>query len=734
MNQKASKAETQKVASHSEGAQLPKAQLPLWKKLLFSLILTIVFPAIFLVLLETSLKFANVGVPTDFYLSSEENSETVYRSNQYFIRKFFGSGVSRGTMPFIIPEEKPDDTIRIFLLGASAAQGDPDPAYGISQQLETMLQEQFPDHSVEVYNMAITAINSHVVLPILRACLDLKPDLFIVYLGNNEVVGPYGSGSAFSPLVKYRWLIWLQTKVKGSRYGQWINENFKNKSEQPVEWGGMQMFLDQPVPQNDPRMQVVYQHYRNNLRSMFRLAERKSVPLIISSVAVNLKDNAPFASQHSKTLSEPDLKLWQNHYDKGKEKQALQQYDQALDHYTKAIKLDDQYAELHFKIAECYSATGHFNLAKQAYERAKNLDILRFRADSTINQIIEETAAQYDGTHFVDGRKAIESKSPNGIPGREMLYEHVHLNFSGNYEIAKAINPFALSLLKSEKNKQYKTDIIINEEQMQKRLAYTLWDQLKIARFNLERISEPPFTAQSDFESQRMYLVSKINQISSSFSEADLERVLATYEYALSNYPNWFLYDHIADVHMNLTGHTDLAVQFLEKSIEAYPHYSDSFDQLALTKLKIGQLKEAEVLFRKSLTAEPTIARKKINLGVVIGLQGRHDEAIELLRAVVEQDQYIEDAYFNLALNFFNKNPDSPTLRKEALRYWKIVVEKNPNQIEARYGIANIYLRESKLTEATLELERILSLDPQHQRSLVTLNQIKAATNKRPTK
>ena len=52
------------------------------------------------------------------------------------------------------------------MLGGSAAQGFPDPMYGIAPLLEAMLVDHYPEVRFEVINAAISAINSHVVLPI----------------------------------------------------------------------------------------------------------------------------------------------------------------------------------------------------------------------------------------------------------------------------------------------------------------------------------------------------------------------------------------------------------------------------------------------------------------------------------------------------------------------------------------------------------------------------------------
>ena len=45
----------------------------------------------------------------------------------------------------------------------------------------------------EVVNTAVTAINSHVVREIASDLEEIESDLWIVYMGNNEVYGPFGA-------------------------------------------------------------------------------------------------------------------------------------------------------------------------------------------------------------------------------------------------------------------------------------------------------------------------------------------------------------------------------------------------------------------------------------------------------------------------------------------------------------------------------------------------------------
>jgi hypothetical protein len=96
----------------------------------------------------------------------------------------------------IIATPKPDGVYRIFLFGESAA-GDPEPDFGLARMLTVLLEARFPGTRFEVINAAVTAINSHVVRGIGASSLAHELDLWLLYMGNNEVIGPYGAGTVF---------------------------------------------------------------------------------------------------------------------------------------------------------------------------------------------------------------------------------------------------------------------------------------------------------------------------------------------------------------------------------------------------------------------------------------------------------------------------------------------------------------------------------------------------------
>lgn len=102
--------------------------------------------------------------------------------------------------PLKIREKKETGTLRVLVLGESAALGDPEPGFGMPRFLQAQLESRFPGRKVEVLNAAITALNSHALRRIAADSARLGADVWVVYPGNNEVHGPFGPAS--NPLGK----------------------------------------------------------------------------------------------------------------------------------------------------------------------------------------------------------------------------------------------------------------------------------------------------------------------------------------------------------------------------------------------------------------------------------------------------------------------------------------------------------------------------------------------------
>ena len=189
------------AASTQPAAEIQKAEVPkppppgvqpARGRWLFRLTAMVVTPLLFFGLLEAGLRIGGYGYPTNFFVGPDANG--AYTPNTWFGWRFFPETLYRKPAHSLV-SAKPAGTIRIFVLGSSAAFGVPDPSFSFGRILEVMLGQRYPDVKFEVVNAAMAAINSHVVLDIARDCATHEPDLFVVYMGNNEVIGPYGPGT-----------------------------------------------------------------------------------------------------------------------------------------------------------------------------------------------------------------------------------------------------------------------------------------------------------------------------------------------------------------------------------------------------------------------------------------------------------------------------------------------------------------------------------------------------------
>src|SRR5271166_7030028 len=222
----------------------------------------ILVPLAILGIVEASLRMASVGYPTELLVPCTVQGSPASCYNLFFAAPFFPAGMVQTPRLFAIPAKKPRGTFRIFVLGESAAMGDPDPAYGFSRYLEVMLRESFPSMKFEVVNTGSVAINSHVLLPIAKGLADQRPDLFIIYSGNNEVVGPYGPGTVLTSSGMSIPVVRGDILFRSSRIGQLVVK----LGTQKQEWRGMEMFLDKQIRASSPLVEHSYANFERNLR------------------------------------------------------------------------------------------------------------------------------------------------------------------------------------------------------------------------------------------------------------------------------------------------------------------------------------------------------------------------------------------------------------------------------------------------------------------------------------
>jgi tetratricopeptide (TPR) repeat protein len=509
-------------------------------------------PIALLVLLEGALRMFGIGFPTDLTTPCTLHGKAASCYNLFFPAPFFPPGMIKTPQAYAIPAEKKPGTFRIFVLGESAAMGDPDPAYAFSRYLEVMLRRRYPSMNFEVVNTGSVAINSHVLLPIAEGLAKQQPDVFIIYSGNNEVVGPYGPGTALTAGGMSMPVIRTSIFVRSTRIGQLLTK----LGAQKQEWRGMEMFLDKQVSASSPLMKYAYANFDKNLRDTVEIARRSGARVIVSTIAINLKDCAPFASEHREGLTQDELRSWTALAQHGSDLETARSYRDAVKAYQAAAEIDDQYAELEFRIARSLSMLGDYAGAKQHYSRARDLDTLRFRADSKINEI-NRSVASSSGAELVDADAIFSNskESANGVIGSNLVYEHVHMTPAGNYLLARAMFLQIATQLPPLSGHVAQEADVPSEAECEQLLAFTNHDRVRIANEMFGRLQRPPFTNQLNHSDQLLRLM-----FQAQVRDENPADTAGEYQWAIAEKPDdrvlhynygLFLFDHNREAAVN---------------------------------------------------------------------------------------------------------------------------------------------------------------------------------------
>ena len=536
-------------------------------------------PLLALAVLEAALRLAGYGYPTGLFEKVRLQGRDYLLNNENFSLRFFPPELSRWPGPLMIEPVKPAGTCRIFIFGESAAQGDPEPAFGAGRYLEVLLRERYPGVNFEVVNVGITAISSHVIVPIARECARYQGDLWIIYMGNNEMIGPFGAATVFGAKAPPWPVVRLGLALQTTRVGQLLmnlGRKLKGNAAGPRVWGGLEMFLGNQLAPDDPRKEVVYKNFQRNLQDILRAGRNAGAAIILNTVAVNLKDCPPFASLNSSRLAPPDREKFDRWCAEGRGAEMSGDWKLAAADFGEAVALDPQMAEAQFREGECLLQLNDAADAAGHFQKACDCDALVFRADSRINGIIRETGRQLGGPDLVLCDAAASLPEAGNIPGQETFYEHVHFNFDGNYRLAKLWAAQAERLL-PENVKTKAQGGWASQEVCEARLGLTDWNRADVLNEVRQRMEGPPFNSQFNNEQRMSELTARIDRMLRQRDATAATNARALYADAIARAPRDYLLHQNYGEFLVLTGDLKQAALEWKQARELMPRNPFAF-------------------------------------------------------------------------------------------------------------------------------------------------------------
>lgn len=595
---------------------------------------------------EFALRFLDVGHATTFLVRV---ANVGYTTNPRFTDAYFPPWAEIQPAPAVLPESKEPGTYRIFVIGGSAAFGDLLPEYSMARILEVMLRDSMDGRRYEVVNAATLGVHSSMAVDIARDVARHQPDLLLVYTGHNEVVGPGGPGALLQGVEATTagtdsWLAQKAVGLRFTRLGQLLGRMATAVQSHRVTGVTTQpelRTLEQArVPLDDPRLPEVYRGFRVHLMEILEVGRAAHADVMLCTVASNLTGQPPLSSMHRKGLGEEEQRQFETRMSLAVKTLRQGAPARALQTLLLATAIDDEFAEVHFRLGRALTRSGRHEAARSEFLRARDLDAQRYRADTEINRIIREVATT-QGAWLLDVEHllAASASAPVGLPGNEFFYDHVHLNFDGNYTVARSIFDALQERPEHEGRKAAGREAVATS------LALTDWDRLRVRALIARRHRNPLLAGRRPPPYDRR---------SARLRTAPLADALATYRSALERTPqDLYLRRNLGWLLRDLD-QLDAAREEFQHLIAQTPNLTLWRTELATLLLAQGKEEDAIAVLRTALQQDPRDFRAHRLLGQALAAAGKNEAAIGSLRNALRLHPYLRDARLQLALLLFD--------------------------------------------------------------------------------
>jgi lysophospholipase L1-like esterase len=336
-----------------------------------------------------------------------------------------GEMVARSTEPIWGKERKAlgpraSGARRIVFYGESTVAGTPVPQLGFVSQLRYYLQERQPRKSYDIINLGVPGISSTELLQRVRETLRGDVDLVVLAVGHNEFLNLSASNSSASALQRnsalYRSILVLKAKAT-ARQGKLNRVDPR--------------YL-QPVDRGSPYYQERLRTFESNVAAIIDATKEAKVPLVIATLASNLKDWPPVFRRLP-----PDFR--DSTYE-GESSSALADLqagrtDNVERYVTRTLQRYPHDAMGLYLRGRLLLASGRTSEAHTALVAARDADPLPWRVVTEFNDAVARVARR-EGITVLSLDDALSARAPGGSPGFELFCDNVHPTPEGNAIVA----------------------------------------------------------------------------------------------------------------------------------------------------------------------------------------------------------------------------------------------------------------------------------------------------------
>jgi len=532
--------------------------------------------------------------------------------------------------PIWVTRQKQDGVFRVVLLGESSAAGFPVPDINLARMIEYFWMDRYPYQPIEVVNLTMVAVNSHILRLMSREAMTLNPDAVVLYAGHNEVIGPYGPTSVFGRFSSMH-TVRFNLMVRNLRIGramEWLYRKLAGiKRDALPRWGGLDEFRDVPVARDDPRLERLATQIEGNFKSMIEDAHRNRARVVVCLPAVNLTDWPPLASAPAEIDDQEAWDAWRRE-DTAKLTSAWQVY----------------------QMARRCEQEGDWDNAWPLYRLACDLDMNRFRADSHIRGAIQRLSGRWpvEDVQFLDTDYLMHEGNPVFLSDREYFFEHVHLSFIGRAMVTSWITE-GLALITGVDASFGRSEI--SAKNLASRMMFTKWDEYGMWSSIWDLLSLSVFSAQPERNERDAIIAETMAQLRASLEQDwSIAHLDTAYQAAIDSRPDE-AYIHLIAGRISMEmNDAQRAKKALERGLGLLPTHVDARLNLARTQMMAGDLEDVQKTLSRAARDAPEHPRLLALQGEYYARIGQYGPAREWL----EKAWRAKPADYNVMVNLAN--------------------------------------------------------------------------------
>lgn len=391
---------------------------------------------------------------------------------------------------------------------------------------------------------------------------------------------------------------------------------------------------------------------------------------------------------------------------------------EAISCYRKVLKLDEKNAGVHFKYALILDDINNTDAAAEEYNLAlkygeKNLELLDNLENLWLSRVVENpndaqayinlgTIFQKKGD-FVNAKTQYLKAQSLDPSDKTIAYNLASLYLAQN-NYAGAITIYDQILAKSPSD----IDVLIYKATAQEKTG-----NFKGAISTYKTIEAIAPDSEDGIDAKRQ--IARI--VSKNYTGADL---LSYLELEANSNPTDFNAQYDCAYALHKAGSFDSAIPYYKNALNINPKYTEGYINLAQLYINKNDYQNAQGVLNWGLNMlpnNPKLVEQKNNIVKA--------QAGDLYQSATK---YWEAKNYNLALQNYLKIPiQTPEVlsaiagcyselnnHKQALEYYKKILEKSPNNLDALEGAAGEYLDLNDEVQSKVYLNKILTIDPQN--------------------